>query len=174
MTLLRSLLLCVAMTASGTALAQASKSPAQLAVHLFTSACVRSLGQMDQVEASVRRLPLTQLKEADAKRFLAGATGKVWATRDANGQFAISASEPGTCTVFVRVVDRAELKREFEVWLPPSSSSFAAQLVSTEVKDDIESLHYQIRRDGVPFASWLLLTTPGSMQGMISVRALRP
>jgi len=152
-----------------------SSSPAALTMKVYMGVCVPSGGSYSIVSSAANGMRLTRLAEDKTERFLRGTPGKVWATGDENGLFALALTDDGTCTVFVRRVDSTELTALFTSWLPPAGSSFRTEKIAQKSENGVTTTSYAIYRDGRPYQSWVLMVSDGgSAQGAVSVRPASP
>lgn len=152
-----------------------SSSAAALTMKVYMGVCVPSGGNISIVSSAASNMQLTRLAENKTERFLGGAPGKVWATQDENGLFALALRDDGTCTVFVRRVAPTELTALFNSWLPPAGSVFSAKKVEQKSENGVITTSYAIFRDGRLYQSWVLMVSNGgNVQGAVSVRPAYP
>lgn len=174
--IIRCAILLPALSAGSGACAAETETPEKLAMQLFLGVCMPSGGDMQQIETAVRRINLLELAANDAQTMLGKAPGRVWSTGQTGGRFTVIATQPQTCTVFVRQIDPDGLKREFERWLPPASTGFSVRQEAQDRQGDVATSSYAILREGRLRYSWVLRIASGQPDatGTLSVRAALP
>ncbi|WP_405002770.1 NMCC_0638 family (lipo)protein [Janthinobacterium violaceinigrum] len=93
-------------------------------MQLFLGVCVPSQGDVQQIETAVRRVKLVEVTSKEARALPDDVPGKSWSTSETGGRFTVVATQPQTCAVVVKQIAPADLKREFERWLPPASTGY--------------------------------------------------
>lgn len=146
------------------------------AMQLFLGVCVPSNEDVPQIETAVRRIKLVEMTSTDTQTFLNNVRGKVWSTRETGGRFTVVATQPQTCTAVVKQIDPADLKREFERWLPPVSTGYNVRQGPEDRQGGVATSSDAILREGRLRCSRVLRIAPGQSgaTGTLSVRAAVP
>lgn len=169
-------MLALALAASCGVRAAEPETVETLAMQLFLGVCVPSQGDVQQIETAVRRVKLVEVTSNEARALPDDVPGKSWSTSETGGRFTVVATQPQTCAVVVKQIAPADLKREFERWLPPASTGYTVMQKAEDRQGDMATSSYAILREGRLKYSWVLrmsLTQPGAT-GTLSVRAAVP
>lgn len=169
-------ILALALAASCGVRAAEAETAEQWAMQLFLGVCVPSNGDVPRIETAVKRIKLVEMASKEARTFLDNRPGRVWSTRETGGRFTVLATQPQTCTVVVKQIDPADLKRAFERWLPPASTGYSVKQGPEDRQEGVATSSYAILLEGRLRYSWVLRIAPDQpgATGTLSVRAAVP
>lgn len=147
---------------------------AEYAMQRFLLMCMNTLATPNMIRDVAEKNGFRKLLAPAAAMFLSGTDGEVWAEQNKLGNFALASRADGICTLFVRRVDAAKLEAAFLSWLPPKDSGFV--LAKNHLPQEslgLRTTGYNIMRNNVLFATWVLSTSVNeneNFQGVISMR----
>jgi len=133
------LAVCLCVT---TVSAQAQNDHAAFATSIFYSICVSNRGNPDRV-SGYAEFNLVPLIPAARHHFLEGKSGKAWSAKVTSGQFVLTISDEGKCSVHVRRISTKEILAKFALLikhiekkgnvaeLPKEEKTFSFGTVST-------------------------------------------
>lgn len=163
------------------AFAQETESiEAQQAIHamrLFKTACFNNAGNPQNIATWAESAVLLKMSDEQSKPFFPVSAGKAWGATNAIGNFVVSLSDAGLCTVYARKAKAALLKELYLAFLPKPETGMVVEKKVDETKPrpngDMYTIGHMISRKDASFAITTVLSTSESdlapMQAIISL-----